>query len=134
MTNDTEEFGPTKAGNKYPIVRDPNYSRIVADAFLIYPLKGAIEVAVLVASPEINGQDFIDEDGTGNQMSSKLIVPVPTYFEVSRLRIDNQSFPNLVRSVVDAAISNDLMSRAQIQSILDEDDDDDSADLEKADG
>ena len=86
--------------DKFPIVRDGTFTRVVADNILVMNLGRDYELAFLQGGPELNSVAFFERNGK----SGLRIEPTPVMTEVVRVRMSPDSAAHMAMHILENLI------------------------------
>lgn len=97
------------ADTDLPILRDPGFVRLVADATVVLPLGRDFDLVFLAAGPVLLKQSLprLDDDGDVGQMLSMN----PAMNETARVRMAPQAAMTLAMTVIQHAFANGLVQK-----------------------
>lgn len=106
--------------DRVKIVSDPSAPRLVADAFYGTHLTHAIDLALLMSSPSLEGQEFhiVELEDGSTMLGSHAIKPANAFREVARIRLDSSSLYNLIAVLIGAAVESEMYKVDEITELV----------------
>lgn len=118
----TEPHTPSTSDNptSLPIRSSSGMRTFVSDTYLALRAPGGVDIALLQTSFDLEGERalmVIQEDGR-IAVDTSSVGLTPAYLEVARLRLSKEAMSNLIKVLMGAAISAEMLTIQGVQDLL----------------